>query len=183
MLATIAAASFNLPLDLAAVTGAVLMVLAGCLTPTQAYRSIDGRIYVFIAGAIPLGIGMEKSGASSMAAGWLQQLVGGWHEMLVLLLLFAVAAVVTQFLSDAATTAIFAPVGVALAQALGHAPESYAVTVAVAAVVAFLTPIGHHGNLLVYGPGGYRFADFVRVGTPLTVLSAVVTVVLAVLLW
>jgi di/tricarboxylate transporter len=91
--------------------------------------------------------------------------------------------IITQFMSDAATTALFAPVAVALAQGLGRPPEPFVVTVAMAAVVAFLTPIGHHGNLLVYGPGRYRFGDFVRVGTPLTVLAAVVVVFLAPLLW
>jgi di/tricarboxylate transporter len=86
-------------------------------------------------------------------------------------------------MSDAATTALFAPVAVALAQALDRPPEAYVVSVAMASVVAFLTPIGHHGNLLIYGPGGYRFADFVRAGAPLTALAAVVVVFLAPLLW
>jgi di/tricarboxylate transporter len=74
-------------------------------------------------------------------------------------------------------------VAIALAQALGHAPEAYVVTAAMAAVASFLTPIGHHGNLLVYGPGRYRFADFVRVGTPLTVLVALIVAFAAPLLW
>jgi di/tricarboxylate transporter len=91
--------------------------------------------------------------------------------------------VITQLMSDAATTALFAPVAVALAQGLEQPPEPYVVTVAMAAVVAFLTPIGHHGNLLIYGPGGYRFADFVRVGAPLTVIAALVVVFLAPILW
>ena len=102
---------------------------------------------------------------------------------MILLGVFAVVAVITQFMSDAATTAIFAPVSVALAQSLGHPPEPYVVTVAMAAVTAFLTPIGHHGNLLVYTPGGYRFADFVRVGAPLTVVIAATVALLAPLLW
>jgi di/tricarboxylate transporter len=107
----------------------------------------------------------------------------GWPERLILLALFAVVAIVTQFMSDSATTAVFAPVAVALAQALGRTPEPYVVTVAMASVVAFLTPIGHHGNLLVYSPGRYKFIDFVKVGTPLTVLAAVVVVVFAPMLW
>jgi di/tricarboxylate transporter len=82
-------------------------------------------------------------------------------------------------MSDAATTALFAPIAASLAQALGHAPEPYVVTVAMASIAAFLTPIGYHGNLLIYGPGGYQFADFVRVGTPLTVLVALVVALLA----
>jgi di/tricarboxylate transporter len=106
-----------------------------------------------------------------------------WSQPLILLALFAVVSVVTQFMSDSATTALFAPVAVALAQALDRPPEPYVVSVAMASVVAFLTPIGHHGNLLIYGPGGYRFADFVRVGAPLTALAALVVVFLAPLLW
>ena len=184
MLLTVLAAAFNvMPLEIAGLAGAVAMVLTGCLTGGQAYRAIDSRIYVFIAGAIPLGAAMKSSGAAGTVAGWLQALMQDWSQPLILLVLFAVVSVVTQFMSDAATTALFAPVAVALAQALDRAPEPYVVCVAMASVVAFLTPIGHHGNLLIYGPGGYRFADFVRVGAPLTVLAAAVVVFLAPMLW
>lgn len=184
MLATILLAAFNLmTIEMAAVAGAIAVVLTRCLTIRQAYKSIDARIFVFIAGAIPLGVAMQKTGMAGMFASWLQQAVGGWPERLILLTLFAVVAVITQFMSDAGTTALFAPVAVALAQALGRPPEPFVVTVAMAAVVAFLTPIGHHGNLLVYGPGRYRFGDFVKVGTPLTAVAAVVVVFLAPMLW
>jgi di/tricarboxylate transporter len=184
MLATILLAAFNLmTIEMAAVTGAVAVVLSGCITPNQAYRSIDTRIFVFIAGAIPLGTAMQKTGTANMVAGWLQHAVSGWPERVVLLVVFAFVAVITQFMSDSATTALFAPVAMALAQALGRPPEPYVVTVAMASVVAFLTPIGHHGNLLVYGPGRYKFSDFVKVGTPLTAICAVVVVVLAPLIW
>jgi di/tricarboxylate transporter len=184
MLATILLAAFNvLSIELASVAGATAMVLAGCLTGAQAYRAIDARIFVFIAGAIPLGAAMKTTGAADLLAGWLQAAVSGWSQMAVLLALFAVVAVLTQFMSDAATTALFAPVAASLAKALGQPPEAYVVTVAMASVVAFLTPIGHHGNLLVYGPGGYRFVDFVRVGTPLTVLCAIVVTMIASMLW
>ena len=184
MLATVLLAAFDvLSIEMAGLAGAVAMVLSGSLTATQAYRAIDARIYVFIAGAIPLGAAMKSTGAAQTLAGWLQGAVADWSQTAVLLALFAVVAVVTQFMSDSATTALFAPVAVALADALGHAPEPFVVTVAMASVVAFLTPIGHHGNLLVYGPGGYRFSDFVRVGAPLTVIAAIVVAFLAPLLW
>ena len=184
MLATILLAAFNLlTIEMAALTGAAAVVLTGCISPNQGYRAIDARIFVFIAGAIPLGTAMQKTGTANLIAGWLQHAVGGWSERTVLLLLFAVVAVITQFMSDSATTALFAPVAVALAQALGRAPEPYVVTVAMASVVAFLTPIGHHGNLLVYGPGRYKFSDFVKVGAPLTVICAVIVAVLAPLIW
>lgn len=117
-----------------------------------------------------------------MIAGWLERAIGGAEPILILLALFAMVAVITQLLSDAATTALFAPVALALAQALGHSPTAYVVTVAMAAV-SFLTPMGHHGNLLIYGPGGYRFRDFVIVGAPLTAGVAVAVAVLAPLLY
>jgi di/tricarboxylate transporter len=184
MLGTIVAAAFNLmSIEMAAVAGALAMVLTRCLTSRQAYRAIDQRIYVFIAGAIPLGLAMQKTGTSDMIARWLEGAVGGWSQVLILAVLFAIVSVLTQFMSDAGTTAIFAPVAVALAQALGHRPEPYVVTVAMAAVASFLTPIGHHGNLLVYGPGRYQFADFVRVGTPLTIVVAVIVCLLSPLVW
>ncbi|MEP6707119.1 MAG: SLC13 family permease [Pyrinomonadaceae bacterium] len=184
MLAAILAAAFNLmSIEMAALAGAVTTILTGCITVRQAYGSIDRRIFVFIAGAIPLGLAMQKTGTANLLGGWLQRVVGGWHETWILLLLFGVVAIITQFMSDAATTALFAPVAVALAQALGQPPEPFVVTVAMAAVVAFLTPIGHHGNLLVYGPGRYQFSDFVKVGTPLTILVGFVVVLLAPILW
>jgi di/tricarboxylate transporter len=184
MLATILLAAFNLmTIEMAALTGAVAVVLARCINIRKAYSSIEARIFVFIAGAIPLGVAMQKTGTATLLAGWLQHAIGSWPERWILLALFAVVAVITQFMSDSATTAVFAPVAVALAQALGRAPEPFVVTVAMASVVAFLTPIGHHGNLLVYAPGRYKFGDFVKVGTPLTVLAAVVVVMLAPLIW
>ena len=183
MLATIVIASLNVPLHLVALGGAVAMVLTGCIRASRAYRAIDPRIYVFIAGAIPLGAAMKKCGAADLLAKWLQAAVGDWSPTFVLLAVFAVVAVLTQFMSDSATTALFAPVAIALSKALGHPPEPYVITVAMAAVASFLTPIGHHGNLLIYGPGGYRFSDFVRVGVPLTVIVAVIVVLLARVLW
>jgi di/tricarboxylate transporter len=184
MLATILLAAFGvMSIEMAGLLGAVAMVLTRCLTRRQAYRAIDGHIFVFIAGAIPLGAAMQKTGTAEMFAGWLQGALAGWNQVLILLAIFMVVAVLTQFMSDSATTALFAPVGVALAQALGHAPEAYVVTVAMASVAAFITPIGHHGNLLIYAPGRYQFADFVRVGTPLTLLIGVVVAAIAPVLW
>ena len=184
MLATILAAAFSiLPLQIASLAGAVAMVLTGCITPRQAYRAIDTRIFVFIAGAIPLGAAMQKTGAADLLAHWLEGALGGWNETVILLAIFLLVGLVTQLMSDSATVALFGPVAVALAQGLGHSPEAYVVTVAMAAVASFFTPIGHHGNLLIYGPGRYQFGDFVKVGTPLTILAGVIVVFLARLMW
>jgi di/tricarboxylate transporter len=184
MLASILIVAFNfVPVEIGLLAGAAVMVLSGCLTARQAYQSIDVRIYVFIAGAIPLGLAMQNSGASNYLAGLLKQVIGGWNPFLILFVLFIFAGLITQVMSDAATTALLAPMALILARALGRAPEAFVVTVAMASVASFYTPIGHHGNLLVYGPGRYKFTDFLRVGTPLTLVAAAIVVSLAQVLW
>ena len=184
MAATIILAALNiLPVTIALLAGAAIVVLARCLTIRQAYEAIDTRIFVFIAGAIPLGLAMTKSGMADLLASGLQRAVGGWPSWAILLLLFMVTALITQLMSDSATTALFAPVALSLAQVLNYPPEPFVVTVAMAAVASFFTPIGHHGNLLVYGPGHYQFADFLKLGTALTFIVAIIVVLLAPILW
>lgn len=174
MLATIAAASFSgLPLEFVVLAGALAMVLTGCITVNQAYQAIDVRIFVFIAGAIPLGLAMEKTGMAARVARLLQNVLEGWPEMAILFALFAAAALLTQVLSDTGSLSILGPVAIALAHAFDRPPEAYVLAIAFAAVTGFLTPIAHWGNLLVFGPGHYRFSDFVKVGTPLTILIGV----------
>ncbi len=183
VLTVVAAALHWVTLAVAVLGGAVAMVLARCLTPREAYSAIDVRMYVFVAGAIPLGTAMRQSGAADLLAGWLRMAMGGWNERVILLVLFAVVAVVVQFMgSDSATTALFGPLAIALGEGLGHLPEPYILTVAIAAITATLTPMAHH-NLVIYGPGRYRFFDFFRVGAPVTVLIGLITAALAPVLW
>ena len=163
--------------------GAAIAILSGCISLNQAYESIDTRIYVFIAGAIPLGLAMQKTGTADLIAGGLQGLLSNWGIHWILFALFLVVGLVTQVMSDAGTTALFAPIAIALAAGLHLRPEPLVVTVAMAAVTSFFTPIGHHGNLLIYGPGGYQFSDFLKVGIPLTLIVAVIVVILAPMLW
>jgi di/tricarboxylate transporter len=184
MIVTTILAAFNiLPLEIVLITGALVMILSGCISTQQAYQSIDGRIFIFIAGAIPLGLAMQETGTADLLAGWLQGLVSGWAIHWILLALFLVTGLVTQVMSDAGTTALFGPIAIALARGLNLPPEAFVVTVAMAAVTSFFTPIGHHGNLLIYGPGGYQFGDFVKVGVPLTLIVAVIVSLMAPLLW
>jgi di/tricarboxylate transporter len=183
ILSVILAALGIVPIEIAFLTGAVVMILSGCISAQQAYQSIDTRIFVFIAGAIPLGLAMQETGTADLLAGWLQRLVSGWEIHWILLTLFVVTGIVTQVMSDAGTTALFGPIAVALAQSLDLRPEPFVVTVAMASVTSFFTPIGHHGNLLIYGPGRYQFADFIRVGVPLTFIIAIVVSFMAPMLW
>jgi di/tricarboxylate transporter len=126
---------------------------------------------------------MEETGTAAFLAEQLQKVTVGWHPLAVLLALFWAAAMVTQILSDAATVVLLGPISLALALALGLPPQPFIVCTALGAVAAFLTPIGHHGNLLILNPGQYTFGDFLRVGAPLTVGISVVSVWMAQWLW
>lgn len=172
-----------LPPHIAFLLGAVTMVATRCVDIEQAYRAIDVRIFVMIAGVIPLGIAMEQTGTASLLASQLQHVVAGWTPLAILLVMFGAAALLTQVLSDSATTVLLAPVALVLAKALSLPPTPFVVVMALGAVVAFITPIGHHGNLLILRPGQYRFADFLRIGLPLTALVALISAWMAQWLW
>jgi di/tricarboxylate transporter len=179
----IAAATHWLDAPLAFLLGAVAMVATRCLAIEQAYRNIDVRLYVMIAGVIPLGIAMEQTGTAKLLADVLHQGIAHWPVLAALLVMFAAAALLTQVLSDAATTVLLGPVALSLAHALHLPATPFVVCTALGAVVAFLTPIGHHGNLLILGPGQYRFGDFLRVGLPLTALIGLTSAWMARWLW
>jgi len=136
-----------------------------------------------IAGVIPLGLGMERTGTAAYLADQLQSMTVGWTPFAVMLALYWGAALVTQILSDAATTVLLGPISLALALALGLPPQPFIVCTALGAVTAFLTPIGHHGNLLILNPGQYTFGDFFRVGVPLTIGISLVSAWMAQWLW
>lgn len=184
MIAVVALAATDwLPTPLVFLAGAVAMVLAGCVSVEQAYAEIDVRIYVMIAGVIPLGTAMEHTGTAKLLAEPLLSVAQGWPVLAVLALMFGMASLLTQILSDAATTVLIGPIAIAIATALHLDPTPFVVCAALGAVASFLTPIGHHGNLLILNPGGYRFADFIRVGLPLTILLCFVSAWVARALW
>jgi len=154
-----------------AVGGAVLMVVSGCLPARRVYEYIDWRVIFLLAGLIPLGLALESSGAAEQAVHLLLALTGDWGPTVVLSIFFLLTALLTGAMSNVATAALLAPLAITCAGALGVDPRPFLVAVTFAASAAFYTPIGYQTNLLVYGPGGYRFLDFVRVGGPLTLLT------------
>jgi di/tricarboxylate transporter len=178
-----AAATEWLAAPLAFLLGAVAMVASRCVDIDQAYRQIDVRIFVMIAGVIPLGIAMETTGTAELLAGGLLQVIADWPPLAVLLVMFTAAALLTQILSDGATTVLLAPIALNVAESLGLPPTPFVICTALGAVASFLTPIGHHGNLLILGPGQYRFADFLRIGLPLTMMIAFISAWMSRWLW
>ena len=184
LLVTILAAGAEwLPAPLAFLFGAVAMVATKCVDVERAYREVDVRIFVMIAGVIPLGIAMEQTGTARLLANVMLPVLGHMSPLGVLLVVFSMAALLTQIMSDAATTVLLGPIAISLAHSLGLPPTPFVVCTALGAVVAFLTPIGHHGNLLILNPGQYTFGDFLRVGLPLTMVIAFVSAWMARWLW
>jgi di/tricarboxylate transporter len=184
MAATIVCAATELlPAQIAFLAGALAMVLLRCVDVETAYKHVDVRIFVMIAGVIPLGTAMQKTGTAQLFADQLLFFAADWSPLAVLLAMFWAAALLTQILSDAATTVLLAPVGFAVATALGLPPAPFVVCTALGAVASFLTPIGHHGNLLILNPGQYTFADFLKIGVPLTVLIGLLSAWIARWMW
>ena len=170
-----------LPIAIAAVVGVVLMILTRCLTMDEAYQAIEWKAIFLIAGMLPLGIAMQQTGAASFLTEGMVALVGPFGPLAVAAGLFVLAALASQVMPNAAVAVLLAPIALNTANDLGISPYPLMMVVAVSASAAFLSPIGHPANLLVMGPGGYRFTDFTKVGIPLTlVVLAVVLLVLPV---
>jgi di/tricarboxylate transporter len=164
-----------LPIVVSALAGAVLMVVTGCLKPTEVYDAVQWDIIFLLAGVIPLGIALERTGGADFVA----ELIVGSSEALPLLavlgLMYLVTALLTNVISNNASVVLMIPVAFETARQVGGDPFAFVLAVTFAASTAFMTPVGYQTNLFVYGPGGYRFTDYVKVGTPLQLLFAVVT--------
>jgi di/tricarboxylate transporter len=172
-----------LPIAISAVAGVVLMVLTGCLTMGEAYRSIEWKAVFLIAGMLPLGIAMEQTGAARFLAEGMVGLVGGLGSLAVLAGLFLLAALASQVMPNPAVAVLLAPIALNTANDLGISPYPLMMAVAISASAAFLSPVGHSANVLVMGPGGYRFADYTKVGIPLTLVVLVVVLLVVPIFW
>lgn len=163
---------------LAALIGCLLMGAFRCIDMDSAWRSIHWPSLLLIVGMLPFALALQKTGGIDLAVNGLLQLLGEAGPRALIAALFALTAVIGLFISNTATAVLMAPVAIATAQALDMSPMPFAITVAVAASAAFMTPVSSPVNTLVLAPGGYRFIDFVRVGVPLTLLVMMTSVIL-----
>jgi len=174
----------SLPLEVAAIIGAMVAVLAGCLKEKQAYNSIDWVTIFLFAGMMPIATAMQTSGAGKLIADVFVGMLGGAPSpMFVTGGLFVLSAGLTQFMSNTASTALLAPIGISIASGIGASPHAVLMAIAVAASCAFATPVGTPPNTLVLGPGNYRFMDYVKCGTGLVILCAIVSIIIIPMVW
>ena len=174
----------NLPLSLVAVVGAMLCVLTGCLGEKQAYTSIDWVTIFLFAGMMPVAGAMDKSGAGQLIANAVLGVMGSDPSpYFATAVLFILSCLMTQFMSNTASCALLAPIGIAIAKGMGADPHAVLMAIGVAASCAFGTPVGTPPNTLVLGPGQYKFMDYVKAGVPLIIVCFIVSILIIPMVW
>ncbi len=159
-------------------SGAVLMVLTRIMSMDQAYRAVEWRSLFLVAGMLPVGIALNKTGASSLFADVLVSSLGGAGHMVLLAGFVLLTVALTQVINGAAAVTVIAPIAIAAARHVGMDPRSMAMAVALSSSMAFISPLGHSVNVMVMGAGGYTFKDYARVGFPLTILLVIILLII-----
>ncbi len=179
----LAAAVDFAPIMVASLVGALMMVLTRCITIQEAYEAIDMRIVMLIAGTLSLGLALQKTGGAELIAQKLIAIVGPYGPVAVLSALYLLTMIATELMSNNATAALLTPIALSLAAGLGVDPRPFAFCIAFAASASFLSPIGYQTNTLVYGPGGYKFTDYMRVGLPISLTVWILATLLIPVIW
>ncbi|CAN5314206.1 SLC13 family permease [soil metagenome] len=161
------------PILVSSLAGVVAMIATGCLRAEEAYEEVDWMVIILIGSLISLGVAMQKTGAAQLLAGNLVALTEAAGPHGVLAVIFVLTTLFTAVISNNATAVVLTPIAVATGSTLGVSPLPFVIGVMIAASNSFITPIGYQTNIFIYGPGGYRFGDFFRVGAPLNVILAV----------
>jgi di/tricarboxylate transporter len=175
-LGVVIVSAFNwLPILVSALAGVVLMVLTGCLKPGEIYGAIRWDVIFLLAGLFPLGDAMEKSGTTKWLADSLVSVGSHLSGYLLLTFFYLITSVLTEILSNNAAVILMIPIAANVATTLSYNPLAFIVAVTFAASNSYLTPIGYQTNTMVYGPGGYKFLDFTRVGAPLNLILTILT--------
>jgi len=183
-LGVILLASFELVhISIAFTLGAFLMIVGGCISLRGMYESIEWPILILMAGMIPLGSAMVSTGTATWLADGLVSIAGSSNPYLILGLLYFLVAALTSVLNNPTVAVIMSPIALDLSTNLNVSPLPFFMLTAVAASCAFLSPVSHKANVLVWGPGGYRFSDYTKVGLPLTILIGIISVLVIPILW
>ncbi|MDX5482318.1 MAG: anion permease, partial [Hymenobacteraceae bacterium] len=166
----LSAASGMMPIALSALAGVVLLILFRCIEVKEVYKAIDWKVVFMLAGLLSMGAALEKTGAARLLAEYLVAGVGDYGPKVLLSVFFFITFMATNFMSNNATAALLAPIAIVAAQEMGVSVRPFIMAVAYAASLSFMTPMGYQTNTMIYGPGNYRFSDYLKVGTPLNLL-------------
>jgi di/tricarboxylate transporter len=172
-----------LPISIAALSAAVLMVFTGCLSMDEAYRSIEWRSVFLIAGMLPVGIAMQNTGAINLVSSNIiltYEIIGPWG---VIILLYIISTIACSFIPSAALVVIMAPIALNISTQVGISPYTVMMALAVSANASFLSPVSHAANVLIMGPGGYKMKDYLKVGLPLTLIVMVIGLIAISIFW
>ena len=181
------AAAGIMPIVKGAMIGVVLLLALKVLTPQEGYQSIHWQVIILIAALIPVGIVVQSSGTAEWIGGFISSAVRmvpvEWQPHVLLALIYLITMILTEVSSNAATSIIMTPIALAVTQQMGLEPRAFIFAVAFAASASFITPVGYQTNLMVYGPGGYKFSDYIRVGFPLALIFWFTAIYFLPILW
>ena len=188
IIGTISLAAFGImPIVKSAMLGVVILLGLRILTPQESYQSINWQVIILISALIPVGIVIQKTGTAHWIAGFISDVTKffpiEWQAKALLALIYFITIFLTEISSNAATAIIMTPIALAVAQQMGFEPRAFIFAVAFAASASFITPVGYQTNLMVYGPGGYKFSDYIRVGFPLALIFWVMAIFILPILW
>jgi di/tricarboxylate transporter len=181
--AVVLVAALGVPILVTSIAGAVRMVLTGCLRMDEVHSAIRWDVILLLAGVIPLGLALVRTGGAQFIADLVTRSSSGAPPVVVLAAFYVATMLITEFISNNGAAVVMVPIAITAARTLKLDSRAFVLAVMFAASTSFSTPVGYQTNTLVYGPGGYRFLDFLRVGGPLNLLLAVVTPLLIALLW
>ncbi len=182
--AVVGLAALNvMPILVTALLGCLAMVLTRCLRLDEAYRAINWQVIFLLAGILPLGIAMQKSGAAGFIAGNAVGVVGDMGPVAVLAAVYLMTSVMTDTMSNNAAAVLLAPIAISTAEQIGVDPRPLLMAITFAASTGFSTPVGYQTNTMIYNPGGYKYTDFLRTGVPLSIIFWILSVIFIPRFW